>query len=107
MKAELVALEKKSGSKLPHSKRAAEAFPARATEGPRSLSPERQDATRRRAIRSRMAAGISVPDTRAGLPPAVRWFTVTTTSSTYIDVFFPQVVFTGKLIGEHQLRPGR
>jgi len=35
------------------------------------------------------------------------WSTVTTTSSTYTVVFFPQVVFTGRLIGEHAGRPGR
>src|SRR5439155_26772137 len=89
-------------------RRAAAARPARGSRH------ERQAATRRRAVCSRTAAWISASAPRARLPPGVRWSTVTTTSSTYTDVFFPQVVFTGKLIGEHEQaargheqRPGR
>src|SRR5256885_1362546 len=68
-------------------------------------------ATRRRAGRhagrSSVAASFRGSSARTSLPPVVRWSTVTTTSSTYIDVLFPQVVFTDKLIGEHKRRSGR
>ncbi len=81
------------------------ALRAQPSEARAQPSLEAKAATRRRARRSRTTARLSGFSARAGLPPAARWSTVTTTSSTYTVVFFPQVVFTGRLIGEHERRP--